>query len=125
MERLVGYVRSGRPDLTNRQLALVMLVYRTDGPHTVRGIAAVLHVTKPVITRALDTLCGLDFVRRERDPADRRSLFVRPTKSGQEFLDALASIMDGAYVAGVNGGRVATPATTKVSSADARTWTAG
>jgi DNA-binding MarR family transcriptional regulator len=96
MDRLVRYVRSGWPDLTNRQLALVMLVYRTDGPHTVRGIAAVLRVSKPVITRALNTLCRLGLVRRERDGADRRSLFIRPTGAGEAFLDGLALNLDGA-----------------------------
>jgi hypothetical protein len=29
MRALIGYVRSGEPDLTNRQMALLMLVYLT------------------------------------------------------------------------------------------------
>ena len=55
MQTLIGYVRSGQPDLTNRQMALLMLVYLTPGPHTVRGLAQMLGVSKPVITRALNT----------------------------------------------------------------------
>ncbi|MEO6579671.1 MAG: MarR family transcriptional regulator, partial [Sphingomicrobium sp.] len=39
MRTLINYVRSGEPDLTNRQMALLMLIYLTPGPHTVRGIA--------------------------------------------------------------------------------------
>ena len=39
MRTLIGYVRSGEPDLTNRQMALMLLVYLTPGPHTVRGLA--------------------------------------------------------------------------------------
>ena len=39
MKALIAYVRSGEPDLTNRQMALLMLVYLTPGPHTVRGLA--------------------------------------------------------------------------------------
>ena len=35
MKALIAYVRSGEPDLTNRQMALLMLVYLTPGPHTV------------------------------------------------------------------------------------------
>src|SRR5688572_25328116 len=42
MKALIAYVRSGEPDLTNRQMALLMLVYLTPGPHTVRGLARVL-----------------------------------------------------------------------------------
>ena len=42
MQTLISYVRSGQPDLTNRQMALLMLVYLTPGPHTVRGLAHIL-----------------------------------------------------------------------------------
>ena len=71
MQTLIDYVRSGRPDLTNRQMALLMLVYITPGPHTVRGIAKKLSVSKPVVTRALNRLGSLGYLRRERDQADR------------------------------------------------------
>ena len=87
MNALIGYVRSGQPDLTNRQMALMMLVYLTPGPHTVRGLAHILGVSKPVITRALNTLGSLGYLRRVRDEADRRNVFVAKTSTGQEFLD--------------------------------------
>lgn len=88
MQTLIRYVRSGQPDLTNRQMALMMLVYLTPGPHTVRGLAHVLGVSKPVITRALNTLGSLGYLRRVRDEADRRNVFVAKTDSGQDFLDS-------------------------------------
>jgi DNA-binding MarR family transcriptional regulator len=88
METLIGYVRSGQPDLTNRQMALMMLVYLTPGPHTVRGLAQLLGVSKPVITRALNTLGSLGYLRRVRDEADRRNVFVAQTSTGQEFLES-------------------------------------
>jgi len=87
MQALVSYVRSGQPDLTNRQMALMLLVYMTPGPHTVRGLANVLGVSKPVITRALNTLGTLGYLRRVRDEADRRNVFVARTTVGQEFLE--------------------------------------
>jgi len=87
MRALIGYVRSGEPDLTNRQMALLMLVYLTPGPHTVRGLAKVLGVSKPVVTRALNTLGALGYLRRERDQDDRRNIFVVRTKDGAEFLE--------------------------------------
>ncbi|WP_051676714.1 MarR family transcriptional regulator [Sphingomonas astaxanthinifaciens] len=87
MRALVGYVRSGEPDLTNRQMALLMIVYLTPGPHTVRGLARVLGVSKPVVTRALNTLGALGYLRRERDQDDRRNVFVVRTSSGAEFLE--------------------------------------
>ena len=87
MRALIAYVRSGEPDLTNRQMALLMLVYLTPGPHTVRGLAKVLGVSKPVVTRALNTLGALGYLRRERDQDDRRNVFVVRTKDGAEFLE--------------------------------------
>src|SRR3990170_6638425 len=87
MRALIGYVRSGEPDLTNRQMALLMLVYLTPGPHTVRGLAHVLGVSKPVVTRALNTLGALGYLRRERDQDDRRNVFVVRTSDGTEFLE--------------------------------------
>jgi DNA-binding MarR family transcriptional regulator len=87
MKALIAYVRSGEPDLTNRQMALLMLVYLTPGPHTVRGLARVLGVSKPVVTRALNTLGALGYLRRERDQDDRRNVFVVRTSSGAEFLE--------------------------------------
>jgi len=88
MEALIAYVRSGQPDLTNRQMALLLLVYLTPGPHTVRGLAATLDVSKPVITRALNTLGALGYLRRIRDEADRRNVFVAKTRTGQDFLES-------------------------------------
>ena len=87
MQTLIAYVRSGQPDLTNRQMALMLLVYLTPGPHTVRGLAHILGVSKPVITRALNTFGSLGYLRRVRDEADRRNVFVAKTSTGQDFLD--------------------------------------
>jgi DNA-binding MarR family transcriptional regulator len=95
MQTLVGYVRSGQPDLTNRQMALLLLVYLTPGPHTVRGLAHSLGVSKPVVTRALNTLGALGYLRRERDEADRRNIFIAPTDTGAEFLEDFGGLIGG------------------------------
>ncbi len=91
MDILINYVRSGQPDLTNRQMALLMVVYQTPGPHTVRGLAAKLGVSKPVVTRALNTLAALGYLRRERDEADGRNIFVVETELGADFLEGFGS----------------------------------
>ena len=95
MHTLVDYVRSGEPDLTNRQMALMMTVYIGEGPHTVRGLAEALNVSKPVITRALNKLSALGYLRRERDSADRRNIFVARTRKGAEFLDGFDGFIAG------------------------------
>lgn len=74
------------PDLTARQLALLLHVYLAAPPHTVRGLAEQLKISKPAVTRALDRLCALGFLRRKTDETDRRSLFVQRTVKGSVFL---------------------------------------
>ena len=93
MQTLIDYVRSGHPDLTNRQMALLLVVYLTPGPHTVRGIAKGLDVSKPVVTRALNTLGSLGYLRRQRDEADRRNIFVARTDEGADFLDEFGRLI--------------------------------
>jgi len=87
MTALVDYVRSGEPDLTNRQMALLLVVYLKPGPHTVRGLARALNVSKPVVTRALNRLGALGYLRRQRDDTDKRNIFVARTTEGAEFLE--------------------------------------
>lgn len=92
-ETIVALVRSDGPDLSARQLAVLLTVYLGEGPHTVRGLAADLNVSKPAITRALDRLGELDLARRKVDPADRRSVLVQRTAKGTTFLRDLRNVM--------------------------------
>jgi DNA-binding MarR family transcriptional regulator len=87
---LVASVRSDTTDLTARQLAVFLKVYlEPDTDHTVRGLATALNVAKPPITRALDRLAELDFIRRQSDPHDRRSVIAGRTPAGFVFLRTL------------------------------------
>lgn len=95
LRTLLSYVRSGDPDLTNRQMALLLLVYLKPGPHTVRGLAKALNVSKPVVTRALNRLGALGYLRRQRDDADRRNIFVAPTREGADFLEHFKALIGG------------------------------
>ena len=94
MDTLIDYVQSARPDLTNRQMALLMVVYLVPGPHTVRGLAARLRVSKPVVTRALNTLGALGYLRRQKDETDLRNIFVEQTPQGLTFLDEFAELIE-------------------------------
>ncbi len=84
-----GIVKSAEPDLSTRQLAILLYIYLEPPPHTVRGLAAQLGVTKPVITRALDTMGHLQLVGRRRDPRDRRNVIIQRTVDGALFLERL------------------------------------
>jgi len=86
-------VRRDGPDLSSRQLAILLSVYLTPPPHTVRGLAGLLNVSKPAITRALDTLGQLDLLKRKRDEADRRNVLVQRTVKGSVFLRDFADLV--------------------------------
>ncbi|MGB5949880.1 MAG: MarR family transcriptional regulator [Parvibaculum sp.] len=88
-------VRRDGPDLSSRQLAILLTVYLTPPPHTVRGLASSLNVSKPAITRALDTLGALDLLKRKRDEIDRRNVLVQRTVKGSVFLRDFADLVTG------------------------------
>jgi DNA-binding MarR family transcriptional regulator len=92
-DTVVALVRRDGADLSGRQLGVFLTCYLNDGPHTVRGLAAKLNVSKPAITRALDRLGELDLARRKVDPLDRRSVLVQRTPRGSAFLRDLRRIM--------------------------------
>jgi DNA-binding MarR family transcriptional regulator len=86
-------VRDGGFDLSNRQIAILLTVYLDLPPHTVRGLAQKLNVTKPVITRALDTMGELDLIARRRDPQDKRNVIVQRTVQGALYLEKLGDLL--------------------------------
>src|SRR5262249_56923220 len=81
------------PDLSSRQIAVLLTVYLESPPHTVRGLAAKLRVTKPVITRALDSMGRLELLTRRRDPADRRNVVVQRTVKGALYVERLGDLL--------------------------------
>ena len=86
-------VRDDDRDLSARQITILLTVYLEAPPHTVRGLAAKLNVTKPVITRALDTMGRMELLQRRRDPADRRNVLVQRTVKGALYVESLADLM--------------------------------
>ena len=58
-----------------------------------RGLAAKLGVTKPVITRALDTMGRIGLLSRRRDEADRRNVVVQRTVKGALFVERLGDML--------------------------------
>lgn len=89
-------VRRESPDLSARQMALLLTVYLTPPPHTVRGLAEILAVSKPAVTRALDRLSELELLRRKIDETDRRSVLVQRTVRGSVFLREFGEIISAA-----------------------------
>lgn len=71
------------PGLTQRQLAVLLHLVTTEGPHTLRGTAAALHLSKPAICRAFDVLRAAGLLVRQPDPRDGRSIVVHLTRPSQ------------------------------------------
>ncbi len=86
-------VRDDQPDLTSRQTSILLTIYLEAPPHTVRGLAQKLGVSKPVITRALNAMGKLDLVRRRRDDEDRRNVLVQRTVNGALYIEYLADML--------------------------------
>jgi DNA-binding MarR family transcriptional regulator len=89
-DALGASVRGDGPDLSARQMAILLTVYTEQPPHTVRGLSETLNISKPAISRALDRLGQLGFARRRRDDYDRRSIEVQRTVKGAVFLSEFA-----------------------------------
>ena len=81
------------PDFTLRQLSILLTVYLEHPPHTVRGLAKKLGVTKPVITRALDSMGKQEIIARRRDDADRRNVIIQRTVKGALFVESLGDLV--------------------------------
>ncbi len=92
-EVALALVRAGEDELSVRQVAILLTIYLEPPPHTVRGLAAKLGVTKPVITRALDSMGAKGLVSRRRDSADRRNVIVQRTVEGAMFLERLGGLI--------------------------------
>jgi DNA-binding MarR family transcriptional regulator len=86
-------VRDEEPDLSVRQISILLTIYLEAPPHTIRELAAKLEVSKPVITRALDSMGKLDLVSRRRDEHDRRNVLVQRTVKGALYLERLADLV--------------------------------
>lgn len=83
----------GMADVSMRQLTILLVIYLESPPHTIRGLAQKLDVTKPVITRALDTMGQAGIVARRRDEADRRNVIVQRTVKGALYVEKLGDLV--------------------------------
>ena len=86
-------VHDDHPDLSQRQIAVLLTVYLEPPPHTVRALAKKLGVTKPAITRALDTMGRLGLLTRRRDDADRRNVVIQRTLAGALAVEKLGDMI--------------------------------
>jgi DNA-binding MarR family transcriptional regulator len=72
-------------------MSILLTVYTVNLPHTVRELSESLNISKPAVSRALDRLGQLGYIRRRRDDYDRRSVQVERTARGAVFLSEFAT----------------------------------
>jgi DNA-binding MarR family transcriptional regulator len=99
---VIESVRADEPDLTARQLALLLTLCEANELNTVRGMAAKLGVSKPAITRAADRLEDFGLAKRAPDDRDRRSVLLVATPKGISAYRGLLKLTDMAWK--VSGG---------------------
>jgi DNA-binding MarR family transcriptional regulator len=89
----LAQVKDDEPDLSVRQICILLTIYLEAPPHTVRDLAAKLNVSKPVITRALDSMGKLGLVTRRRDDEDKRNVLIQRTVKGALYLERLSDLI--------------------------------
>ena len=89
----LAQVKDDEPDLSVRQISILLTIYLEAPPHTVRDLASKLNVSKPVITRALDSMGKLGIVSRRRDDEDKRNVLVQRTVKGALYLERLSDLI--------------------------------
>lgn len=90
---LVANLKVTGGDLSARQLALLLTVYMTPAPRTVRGLAEFLDLSPPVVNRAIYRLNRLGVLRRKIDRGNRRRAIVHRTVKGAVFLRDFADLV--------------------------------
>lgn len=80
-------------DLSARQTAVLLHVYLMPAPHSIKGIADELMISKPAICRAIDALEKAKLVKRLRDRGDQRNVLIQRTVKGSVYLSEFADII--------------------------------
>ena len=87
-------VRADAPDLSARQLALLLVVTSGRELTTVRGMAKLLAISKPAVSRSLDRLVEIGLAARAPDLRDGRSVLLVATEAGYAHVAMLRSLMN-------------------------------
>lgn len=77
----------GDSDLSTTQFQ-ALAILRSVQPVTAMVMAGMLHIAGPTATRAIDSLERRGLVAKERDPQDRRIVWLTLTPEGDRVLDA-------------------------------------
>ena len=80
-------------DLSARHTAILLSVYLTPEPHTVRALAAELNISKPAVSRAIYKMSILGLIRRQTDEYDRATVNLFRTVEGARYVSMLGDVI--------------------------------
>ena len=83
---LMTAFQNGEPDLSLRQLAILMSISK-HGQISIGELSAQLHIPKPAVTRAVDRLEQLDLCKREFSACDRRKVLAVSKRNAHILLE--------------------------------------
>jgi DNA-binding MarR family transcriptional regulator len=81
-------------DLSTRQTGILLTVYLSSTPHTLKTLSDLLLISKPAVCRALDALVKLGLIKRKRDENDNRIVYIQRTVKGSVYLSEFAEIIN-------------------------------
>lgn len=80
-------------DLSARQMGILLSVYLTPPPHTVKNLSMTLAISKPAVCRAIDALSLEGLIKRKKDEDDKRNVFIQRTVKGSVYLSEFGEII--------------------------------
>lgn len=86
-------VRETAYDLSPRQTVILLHVYLTEPPHTIKNLSEKLNISKAAACRAVDVLCTYNLLKRKRDEGDKRNVIIHRTVAGSVYLSDMADII--------------------------------
>ncbi len=83
--------------VTGPQL-LILQELKKSGTLKSKELAEIVSLSRPTITHILDRLEAKSFIRRERDPNDKRSVLVSITTEGAQVLDKAPKALEQSFI---------------------------
>lgn len=83
----------------NKSQKKTMIFLNMEGGATLSDIAKVMNLERGSVTTLVDSLEEMEFVRREKDPNDRRKMVVYLTEKGNTITELMCDTLE-SYVSG-------------------------
>lgn len=90
---LLRSTKETKYELSSRQVLVLLHVYLTDPPHSIKSLTEVLGFSKAATCRAVDYLCEEGLVKRKRDTEDKRNVLINRSIAGLVYLSEMATII--------------------------------